>query len=65
VFFGTKKFFVSEFDETLHIDAPFDGDHFIINKFFCQVINKHFIPFFKNAVLLKKQSCSDQVTHKR
>jgi hypothetical protein len=32
--FWAEKFFVSEFDETLHIDAPFDGDHFIINKSF-------------------------------
>jgi hypothetical protein len=32
--FCAEKFFVSEFDETWHIDAPFHGYHFIINKFF-------------------------------
>jgi hypothetical protein len=28
--FRAEKFFVSEFDETWYIDAPYDGDHFII-----------------------------------
>jgi hypothetical protein len=48
VFWG-EKFFVSEFDETLYTDAPFDGDHFILKYIFCRVIKKHFIPFFKIA----------------
>ena len=46
VFWG-EKFFVSEFDETLYTDAPFDGDHFILKYIFCRVIKKHFIPYFK------------------
>jgi hypothetical protein len=47
--FWAEKFFVSEFDETWYIYAPGDGDYFIIKYIFCQVINKHFIPFFKIA----------------
>jgi hypothetical protein len=47
--FLAENFFVLEFDETLYTDAPFDGDHFILKYIFCQVINKHFIPFFKIA----------------
>ena len=41
--FWAEKFFVSEFDETWYIDAPYDGDHFIIKKIFWQMINKHVI----------------------
>ena len=39
--FWAEKIFVFEFDETWYIDAPDEGDHFIIKYIFCQLINKH------------------------